>query len=122
MNSFGDEHYESTTSERDGQQDNLKEAYLTTDSSHYITYVPPAPETNDTSSDESEVDDDESSSFFPSGSGSIIPDSIPEIPSKSDFKTFYDANSMLVIGSGILFFIFVVTLICCCIRVKKMRS
>jgi hypothetical protein len=82
------------------------------------------PETNDTSADTPEVpeDDESSGSFLPSGSGSIIPDSIPSVPSESDFKAFYDDNSMLVIGSGILFFIFVVTLICCCIKVKKMRA
>ena len=88
----------------------MKEAYIGIDSSHYISYVPPV----------SDDDDDESSgSLIPSG-GSSLP--IENIPSESDFKAFYKDHSGLVLVSGGLFILFLITLVYCCIRIKKIRS
>ena len=81
--------------------------------SHYSTWQPIV---------EDKFEDEDEPTYVPD---IIIPDmdDLPsEIPTEGEFKEFYKEHAPLVITSISLFGLLIITLVCCVLRYKKMRS
>lgn len=81
--------------------------------SHYTTWQPIT---------EDKYEDDDDPDYVPDV---IIPDldDLPsELPSEGEFKDFYKEHAPLVITSISLFGLLIITLVCCLLRYKKIRS
>jgi hypothetical protein len=110
FNSFGGEHYNSTSR----TEDNLRPEFAALDTSKHISYQAP--------DDPDKPDDSETGGGGGGGDDPIVPDDDDD-EDNTEFNQFINDNKVLVIVAGsAAIFLIISLLTCCCCCSKKQRK